>query len=204
MSFNIIIPVRSPGEGKSRLSSALTVAERAALVERLFRHVLAQAIAATGSSRSVVVSSSSLLLDLARKNGARAVLETGRGMNNALTQAAAVLPPLMPVLALPADLPLLDLSDIVSLAKGLDRADVAIAPDRACRGTNALMFRRAGLIPFAFGENSYARHLALCKAMGLSVCVIEREGLGADLDLPADMALLAEAATHRQVANLRD
>ena len=221
MSLSIIIPVRPPGEGKSRLAPALAPAARAMLVERMFRHVLHVATQVT--AQCYVVSRSAFLRDLAVAAGAHAVAETGIGLNKALAEASALVDPDLPVLALSADLPLLTPADLTfyrhagldpaSRAKGAvawgsgcrvepgmtmsgeqqsirDTADVIAATDRAGTGTNALLLRRPGLIDYAFGEGSLARHRANAAAAGLSFAVMRRAGLSADLDQPGDLALL--------------
>ncbi|MBN8839629.1 MAG: 2-phospho-L-lactate guanylyltransferase, partial [Sphingomonadales bacterium] len=154
--------MRPPGEGKSRLAPALAPAARAMLVERMFRHVLHVATQVT--AQCYVVSRSAFLRDLAVAAGAHAVAETGIGLNKALAEASALVDPDLPVLALSADLPLLTASDLAALGG----ADVIAATDRAGTGTNALLLRRPGLIDYAFGEGSLARHRANAVAAGLS------------------------------------
>ncbi|MBN8848942.1 MULTISPECIES: 2-phospho-L-lactate guanylyltransferase [unclassified Sphingomonas] len=191
MSFSIVIPVRPPGEGKSRLAPALDERARAALVERMFRHVLRVATQVVPPVQCHVVSRSPLLLDLAAAGGARAIRETGSGLNAALRQASALVDPALPLLALSADLPLLAPADLAALAEMLDTADVTAATDRAGIGTNALLLRRPGLIDYSFGADSLALHRARAMASGLRFTVMRREGLSADLDEPRDLALLA-------------
>jgi len=178
VSFSIVIPVRPPGEGKSRLAPALDERARAALVERMFRHVLRVATQVVPPVQCHVVSRSPLLLDLAAAGGARAIRETGSGLNAALRQASALVDPALPLLALSADLPLLAPADLA-------------ATDRAGIGTNALLLRRPGLIDYSFGADSLALHRARAMASGLRFTVMRREGLSADLDEPRDLALLA-------------
>lgn len=190
MSFSIIIPVRPPEEGKSRLAGALDERARAALVERMFRHVLLVAVGFAGSARCHVVSRSPLLLDIAAASGARVVRESGRGLNEALEQASRKVSPGHPVLALSADLPLLRPADLAALAEALTMSDVIAAPDRARHGTNALLLRRPGIADYAFGEDSLSRHRTGAEARGLRFAEVNLPGLSADLDEPADLALL--------------
>lgn len=183
MTLRIVIPVRPLGEGKSRLGPALDPAARAALAERMFRHVLdvAQQFGPTW-----VVSRDPVLLALS----AQPVSETGHGLNPALDQAAAALAGEGPVLALSADLPLLAPDDLAVMAALLDEADVIAAPDRAGTGTNALLLARPELIPYLFGEGSLAAHRAAARQRGLRFASCERAGLATDIDRPEDLALL--------------
>ena len=193
MKFNIIIPVRPPEEGKSRLAAVLDPVARAALVERMCRHVLSVAVAGVAPTQVHVVSRSPALLGLAKASGALAILEERSGLNPALEQAAALCDPVLPVLALSADLPLLAPTDIADMLKALEQADVILATDCAGSGTNALLLRRPNLVPYTFGTGSLVRHHAATKAAGLRFAAISRPGLAADLDLPEDLALVSAA-----------
>ncbi len=92
------------------------------------------------------------------------------------------------VLALAADLPLLAPADVHALLRraGPDRA--VIAPDRLGLGTNAVAAPPG--FPFTFGAPSFARHVALARAAGLTVIPLRTPGLAVDLDGPWDMDLL--------------
>ena len=65
---------------------------------------------------------------------------------------------------------------------------VRVAPDEAGAGTNALYVRPPGLLAFAYGEGSCARHLEQALALGARAGRIERPGLRFDLDTPDDLA----------------
>ncbi|MFN3472596.1 MAG: 2-phospho-L-lactate guanylyltransferase [Blastomonas sp.] len=188
MSINIIIPVRSPAEGKSRLAGVLDAGGRAAIVEQMFLHVLEAALGLGDAAHCHVVSSSSLLLERARQRGANGIHETVSGLNPALTEAASRLEPDRPVMALHADLPLLEADDLACMIEALSRADVVTASDHAGLGTNALLLRRPNIIPFAFGVGSLARHQALAGSAGLRCVQVSRRGLSTDIDEPADLA----------------
>jgi 2-phospho-L-lactate guanylyltransferase len=66
-------------------------------------------------------------------------------------------------------------------------AGVAIAPDRAAKGTNGLAMRPPGAIGFQFGAGSFARHRAEAENLGLPIAIVERDGLAFDLDTPGDL-----------------
>ena len=67
---------------------------------------------------------------------------------------------------------------------------VVLAPDRAGTGTNALLLRPPGSMPFAFGAGSYARHLALARKHGVAMATYRAAGTAFDVDGPADLAEL--------------
>jgi 2-phospho-L-lactate guanylyltransferase len=73
-------------------------------------------------------------------------------------------------------------------AGGLGR--VVLAPDRAGTGTNVLLLRPPGSMPFAFGAGSYARHAALARRYGVTVATYRAAGTAFDVDGRADLAEL--------------
>ena len=66
---------------------------------------------------------------------------------------------------------------------------VAIAPDRHNEGTNALLVCPPGLIRYAYGIGSFARHCELARQAGARLEIVHRPGLALDLDLPEDLDL---------------
>lgn len=196
VSLSIIIPVSPPGLGKSRLAPALSSAQRAALTIGMFRRVLDAALAVGAGEACFVVSRSEQILDMATSHGARAVAETGNGQNQALDQAARLVAPDFPLLALSADLPRIAAEDLLAMRGALAPGAVVIAADRAGQGCNALLQPRPGCIPFLFGADSLARHSVAGQSAGLIPRVIARDGLSSDIDVPHDLALLdGELAT---------
>lgn len=190
MNASVVIAVRRPEEGKTRLASVLAPVARAALIERMFLHVLNTALAAAPVGGVHVISRSAHLLALARAAGAHAIIEKGCGLNEAIAQASMLCDPAHALLALSADLPLLTVADLTALDRTLGGAEVIAAPDRARTGTNALGMRRPGAIAPGFGAGSLARHRQRADAAGLRFDLVLRHGLAADVDLPADLALL--------------
>lgn len=193
MNCSIVIPVRPPFEGKTRLAGALCRNERSALVERMFRHVLDVAASTVRPANVHVVSRSPVLLALAAARGCHAIRETAVGLNPALEQAAGSAPTDRPLLALSADLPLLDRDDLAAMMGELAEADVVLASDRPGIGTNALLLARPRLLAYAFGEDSRRRHEDAAAVRGLGFRLFRRSSLAADLDLPEDLALLSAA-----------
>jgi 2-phospho-L-lactate guanylyltransferase len=187
----IVIPARAPELGKTRLAATLDAGQRVALGLRLFDHVLDLAIAAVGPEAVHVISRSGALLNRAEARGAHIISETAKGLNPALEQAAAQLGRAGsgPILSLSVDLPLLGADDLAALLAA--PGDVVCATDALREGTNALLQRSPGLIPYRYGPGSLAAHRAEAEARGLAFSVIERPGLAHDLDTPADLAGLA-------------
>jgi 2-phospho-L-lactate guanylyltransferase len=188
----ILIPVSPFEEGKSRLAPVLSKAQRAALGERFFRHVLSIAVRAVPDGHCFVISRSAAVLGLASRDGAQGVLERQRGLNEALMQGATVARTqgATGLLVLSSDLPLLGREDLDAMLALCAQASAVIAPDAGDTGTNALWLSPPGLIPYAFGEGSFARHRRALEDAGHQAQVIRRRGLACDVDSPEDLERL--------------
>jgi 2-phospho-L-lactate guanylyltransferase len=189
MSARIIVPHRGLASAKTRLASVLDAAERMALAERLLQRVLA---AARGAVEDVVVISPAAdLAPIVAHAGARLVVQRGMGLNQGLDQAReeAVADGVQLLGVLHGDLPNLAPEDVAALMEAAERAPaLAIAPDRAGAGTNGLALNPPGIIGFAFGAGSFARHRGAALAAGVEPLVLDRPGLAFDLDTPQDLA----------------
>jgi 2-phospho-L-lactate guanylyltransferase len=95
------------------------------------------------------------------------------------------------VLILPADLPLVSKSDIISFINMAENPPiVVISPDRREDGTNALLISPAGLIEYDFGPGSFLRHCERTKQAGVRLEIVKLSSLAFDLDIPDDLYLL--------------
>jgi 2-phospho-L-lactate guanylyltransferase len=191
-SLWLIVPVKPFGEGKSRLSAVLSPALRAEFSRRWLTHVLTTAIQWAKLTGVVVISHDYSVLALGSALGAHPVREEGDDLNSALVQARQVAldAGAEALLVLPSDLPLLareDLDELHDLA--LEGNGVIIAPSHD-GGTNALLLRPPEAIDYAFGEASFARHLALAAAARIPYRVYNSSTLALDIDYPEDLLVL--------------
>lgn len=189
MSVRIIVPHRGLAAAKTRLAPVLDDAEREALASRLLERVLR--IAHEACRDVVVITPSEALAPLVSAAGARLAVQRGMGLNAGLEQARreAIADRIDTLLVLHGDLPNLSTEDVAALLDALPRAGgVAIAPDRAGSGTNALALRPPDAIGFRFGVGSFAAHRAEAEAAGVPMVEVHRPGLAFDLDTPADLA----------------
>jgi 2-phospho-L-lactate/phosphoenolpyruvate guanylyltransferase len=206
--ISAIIPVKALPLAKSRLRALLSGPERQALVLAMLGDVLAATVAAHSIDYVGVISADPTVLALAAERGAEALPDHARDLNTALTQAAAhyAARGAAAVLALPADIPLVQPHEIDDLLATRTAArGMAIAPSRD-GGTNALLAWPPLALPFLFGVGSQARHLAAAREHGRAVREFRAPGMELDVDRPDDLLLLAETdgetATQRLVREL--
>lgn len=191
-----IVPVKELRDSKSRLGAAADAGARADLVLATLGTVLT-ALTAPAIVARIVVSPDPDILDAARRAGATALPQRGRGgdmLNSALEQARHYALRSLPdaVLVVLGDLPLVAPDDIVGmLALAVDERAAVIAPDRHGAGTNALLLRPPDLLPFAFGAASCQRHVALATQHHLVATCFHAPGLAFDVDTPDDLGELA-------------
>jgi 2-phospho-L-lactate guanylyltransferase len=197
----VIVPHRGVNTGKSRLSPLLNDVARGRLNRWLLERTLRVVSSWLGDvQRCVVVSPCEVTLALARKAGAIGLAEnpgadpraraTTSGLNAALSQAAAHAASLgaQRLLILPCDLPRLDAAALQAMATlPVIGTEWVIASDRHGTGTNALLVD-AGTNAFAFGKDSYARHIAQSEARGMRGLPYRNAMLAFDLDTVEDFA----------------
>jgi len=195
----IVVPVRGIAEGKSRLAGILDPTARARLNERLLSHTLKVIGEGRGDLRScVVVSPCSMTREMAAGLGT-AIVDEGEeasGLNTAvaLGRSYARRNGARRVLVLPCDLPYLTAEALAAVAtQGGTQRHLLIAPDRQGTGTNALQVSALETFEFRFGEQSFARHMALAVESGWSATVCRRSELEFDLDTPEDFERWTEA-----------
>lgn len=169
MSLWLVIPLRSLRDGKSRLAPALDPDQRYRLVDWLLTRTLAQAAQFPGLDRTLVVSPCEQARARALAGGAQVLEEHAPGgLNHALRQAQLVLRGFEAVrmLMISCDLPLLQAEDLQRLADASSATTIALAPDRAHQGTNAMCLGSEIDFEFSFGPDSFERHVARAQWLG--------------------------------------
>ncbi len=194
MNVFAVVPVKDLWGTKSRLRPILDPGARAGLTVYMMGRVVS-ALKGAGVEGVCVVSPDRIVLKGARERSAEPLLQESRGLNPALEEGRrwAMDRGASALLVLPADLPLLDAGDVRAVLRCAGEApSVTISPDGAHAGTNALLIRPPDALPFAFGPDSYERHLRAARERGLEVRVCERPHLSFDLDTAEDLARLDE------------
>jgi len=189
------VPFKGLAAPKRRLAPLLSLAERRGLARAMLSDVLAALAGAEGFSRAFVISRDPAGLKLARQLGAEGLPECGpSGYRAAAEQAAeaARAAGVAGLLVLPADLPSVRSADLECLLRESERASVTLAPSRGGDGTNALLARPPGAIPYLYGPGSFRAHLRAAERGGLRTAVLEVVNLGLDVDEPSDLRWLVE------------
>lgn len=185
MTVWIVIPVKGPAAGKTRLSAVLKPEGRNELVAELLERAVDAAAKAVGVEAVRLLGPSRRGLP----DEVGFLDDPGEGLNPALASArdAALAAGVDRLVLLSADLPLIGPDDVAAL---LDLPGIGAAPDLAGQGTNALSLPlpQAADFRFHYGEGSFAAHAKEADRLGLHFTAIVREGLGFDIDQPADLA----------------
>ncbi len=198
MSVWAIVPVKPLSRAKSRLAGVLSAEQRQYLATQLLLRTVRLLLPLPHIQGVLVISRDTQALAMARDLGAQTVQESGAPeLNNALlraTQASRVWGS-EAVLVVPADIPLLSAEDIgMVVDMGRYHNSVVLVPDRREQGTNLLLVRPPGIIPYAFGENSFNRHQYYAREAGATVLVHRSERASLDIDTPDDLARYGELA----------
>ena len=194
MSLCAIIPIKPLRRGKSRLSSVLSEDKREGLNKYLLTSTLQCLRKINKIDHILVISYDPTALTLARKFGARTVLENrNTNINRALRKAtlAAKAIKSSKILVVPADLPLLTEGDLLSvIEESGDPPEIVIVPDRKMSGTNMLLINPIGAIKYDFGEWSFRKHIEQAERKKINIKICNRSNLSFDLDLPEDWEFL--------------
>jgi 2-phospho-L-lactate/phosphoenolpyruvate guanylyltransferase len=203
--INFVIAVRGGTDAKSRLGPDISGAQRSEIVQAMLEDML-DAIQQSQLPIAVYVVTPTLdLAQVASSCGATPILEPiAQGLNAAFQTARQVLSKdKRTSVYLPADLPFLtphDVRALVALSRMSDRA--VIIPACSDGGTGALVLPPNMGLPFCFGEDSLARHLAAAKKLGLTPLVSVRPGFGQDVDRLPDLFTLVDSRQQSKTAAL--
>ncbi len=186
----VIVPMKPLSSAKSRLSPALSADERGTLsLSRLRRVLLA---AGPAAERIWVVGGDDLVREVATSLGAAWTADQGEELNAALEVAfARAAREQLCAMYLPADLPLVDTDDVrgmIDASKG-GRA-LTLAPASRDGGTNGIIVPLGSRFRPALGHGSFERHRNQASRDGVEPVVFTSDGLGLDLDVPADLEAL--------------
>ena len=181
-----LVPIRSPGVGKTRLAAAgLSPTQRATLsaamladVTGALRHADVDSIVVAAAGDEAAAAAAALNLDVLIDPPDTTTLDA------AVASAAARIRAAGSLLVVMADLPRLMPEEIDELLSG--DAPVVVAPT-ADGGTGALLRTPPQVIATAYGPQSAHRHLRLADEAGISAQMVRLDGLRHDIDTIDDL-----------------
>jgi 2-phospho-L-lactate guanylyltransferase len=206
-----VVPAKKLEQAKTRLASVLSPEERRELCLAMLRDVLSALRGAEYLAGVVVVTADAAIAQAARALEVEVIAEQTTGQNAAIEvgMAYARARGASELLIVSADLPLLcaeTVEQLLAQARKNERdRSVLLAPSRDGTGTNAMLQRPPGVIPFLFGVNSLQRHQQAAAERGVPVDLARADGLAFDVDLPIDLIDLLDrpCQTHTRAALAR-
>jgi 2-phospho-L-lactate guanylyltransferase len=190
--MRVVVPVKRLERSKERLKDALSPEARRELVLRMLREVLSALKASDSVEGVLVIGHDVEVARIAELYGASFTLERSEGLNAAVEQAASELGEDDAMLVVPADVPLLDPSDIDSIAlhHPAARPALSLVPDRHKDRTAALLASPPRAIGFRFGPDSFLEHKRAAERGGVALSLLELHNLALDVDTEEDLALV--------------
>jgi len=186
-----VTPVKPLSKAKARLSSILSSEERRFLTLYMLEDVLKAVKDVVNDA--VVISMDVEVLSFALKHGALPLIEVEAGLNQAVGYAVewCMKQGAEAVVVLPADVPLIQREDLLSIIKCLERVNIVISPS-INGGTNALALRPPNAIKPCYGPRSFKFHLSEAKAKKLSYLVYESPRIALDIDSKEELLRFIE------------
>ena len=201
----ILVPVKNLSNAKQRLSQVLDPPVRRELAQAMCADVLETLADWPKRPPVTVVTADPFAQDLAERLGFDVIADQANpGETGAIEMATALCRELgvAYTLVIPADIPLIDRSELDQILASAPASGSLLVPDAAGRGTNAAFRSPADLFPLRFGNDSFLPHHAAAQATGLPCVVLELPGIALDVDRPEDLQALAAANGQRRSQRL--
>ncbi len=193
MTTTAVIPIKQLENAKQRLASVLSADERNRFFRMMVEDVLTAVEACTLVDEILVVTDDSVVAGIAHQYGASILGEPEYpGLIPAVTQAGKHLAKngVDSMLFLPGDIPLVTPDELEVVLDGFGRSDepeFLIVPANDLGGSNCIACSPPDCMEFEFGEDSFRRHLAVARKLGIEPIVVKIPGIGLDVDTPEDL-----------------
>lgn len=176
----VMIPVKAFDRAKGRLSPALDEAARATLAEAMATHV----VQAQGPTPVAICCDDDGVASWATNTGAQVLWCPGTDLNGAVQHGFAMLREagVAHVTIAHSDLPRAG-----ALAHLMGWPGVTIVPDRHRTGTNVMTLPTTLDFTFAYGTNSFQRHVREAVRLRRGLRIVHDDDLGVDVDHPEDL-----------------
>jgi 2-phospho-L-lactate guanylyltransferase len=197
----ILVPVKDLSTAKQRLSIILSPEERIALAQAMCEDVLDTLAQWPTRPAVAVVTRDPFARELAKRFGFEVIVDAENSSETSaieMATAACRQRGAINTLVIPADIPLIEVSELEKIVAAAPAAGAVLVPDAAGRGTNAAWRSPADLFPLRFGNDSFLPHQAAAKATGLPCVVLELPGIARDIDRPEDLLALVAACGERR------
>jgi 2-phospho-L-lactate guanylyltransferase len=186
VSITAIVPLKALRRSKQRLAGHLDRDERAALMARLFTHVIGVCTATPTITAVCAVVGDEHGAALARQAGVAWLREPTAELNAAVSHATDRVSSDASLVVV-ADLPQLTVTDLDRVVAAGTVGPAVVVARTHDGGTGALLRRPADVIETAFGPASAAAHLAAGQRAGVRTALLSTPGLVHDVDRAGDL-----------------
>ncbi|MBA3447813.1 MAG: 2-phospho-L-lactate guanylyltransferase [Pseudaminobacter sp.] len=187
-----LVPVKRLDRAKTRLAAILDAAERRALARAMLLGVFGTLSRVRELAGILVVTSDVEAASIARLFGAAVIPDpvedgtrnaVGRGMRR-LDEARAA-----GVIVVPGDVPFVTVAELTTVLVAMRSSRVVVVPATRDGGTNILGVSPPAFMPPAYGPDSFTRHVAAARSIGVEPEILSLDGAGHDIDVAADLVL---------------
>ena len=203
MPIALLIPVKTLGNAKQRLSAALDQEHRTQLATAMLRDVLVAAsgvrdyldiflVTGDAGARAIANEFRVGVIEDRRNESETAAIEMATRWCKTQGYHTTVV--------VPADIPLITNGELQRVLDAAPEEGAVFVPAYDRRGSNCILRSPAAIIPLRFGNDSFLPHCEAMRATGKPLIILEMPGIGLDIDNPHELAMLMqrEGSTNAQ------
>lgn len=196
MTTTAVIPIKQLANAKQRLSGLLCAEERRDLFTAMVCDVLTAVEACVAVDNILVITDDPAVTELAGSFGAGVCPEPASpGLIEAVTRAGEQLAAqgVDTMMFIPGDVPLVSPEELDVVLEGFGQSDgpeFLIVPATDLGGSNCVLCSPPDCMSFAFGVDSFRKHLGIARDRGLNPVVAKLPFIGLDVDTPDDLKAL--------------